>query len=33
MNFRNPYVTEEIVNGIEQFMMQYGYESLADMRI
>ena len=33
MNFRNPYVTEEIVKGIEQFMMQYGYESLADMRI
>ncbi len=33
MNFRNPYVTEEIVNGIEQFMVQYGYESLADMRI
>ncbi len=33
MNFRNPYVTEEIVNGIEQYRMQYGYESLADMRI
>lgn len=33
MNFRNPSVTEEIVNGIEKFMLQYGYENLSDMRI
>lgn len=33
MNFRNPFVTEEIVNGIEKFMLQYGYENLSDMRI
>lgn len=33
MNFRNLSVTEEIVNGIEKFMLQYGYENLSDMRI
>lgn len=30
-NFHNPAVTMEVVDGIEKYMEQYGFESIADM--
>ncbi len=32
MNFVNPYLTVELVEGIERFMSTHGYESIEDMR-
>ncbi|MCR5399632.1 MAG: dihydroorotate dehydrogenase [Lachnospiraceae bacterium] len=32
MNFVNPYLTVELVEGIERFMSTHGYESIDDMR-
>ena len=31
MNFVNPYLTEEVVSGIEAYMMQYQVENLTDL--
>ncbi|MCD7836575.1 MAG: dihydroorotate dehydrogenase [Lachnospiraceae bacterium] len=31
MNFVNPYVTEEVVSGIEAYMEKYGVENIADL--
>ncbi len=31
MNFINPYVTEEIVKGIEEYMIRYNVENLSDL--
>lgn len=31
MNFHNPMITMEIVDGIESYMKRYGFESIADM--
>jgi dihydroorotate dehydrogenase (NAD+) catalytic subunit len=31
MNFVNPYTTAEAVNGIEEYMKQYGIENIADI--
>ena len=31
MNFVNPYLTEEVVSGIEAYMKQYQVENLTDL--
>ena len=31
MNFVNPYLTEEVVSGIEAYMKKNGFESVKDM--
>jgi dihydroorotate dehydrogenase (NAD+) catalytic subunit len=31
MNFVNPYTTEEIIDGIEEYMKKYSIENLTDL--
>ena len=32
MNFINPSITVEIIDGIEAYMKQYGFETVEEMR-
>jgi len=33
MNFVNPYVTAEIVEGIEEYMREYGIKEISDLKM